>query len=134
LWFGRSADVEGRISMQADIVADLDRRIHQIDAAIETATQRGRTNAAMQLAADQRRNRAELAAHRDQVNKVLADLKIEKAKVDGDKRVAGAALGPVRYLAPRRRRSGCPSLVYPGRRGAVGSCCSAPPSGRHPRR
>jgi hypothetical protein len=96
---GRSADVEGRISMQAGMVADLDRRIHQIDAAIETATQRGRTNAAMQLAADQRRNRAELVTQRDQANKVFADLKVEKARVDGDRRAAEADLGPVRYLA-----------------------------------
>jgi hypothetical protein len=95
----RAADIEGRISIQAGIVADLDRRIHQIDAAIETATQRGRTNAATQLAADQRRNRAELATQRDQVNKALADIKIEKAKVDGGRKVAEADLGPVRYLA-----------------------------------
>jgi hypothetical protein len=96
---GRGADVEGRISMQAGIAADLDRRIHQIDAAIETATQRGRANAAMQLAADQRRNRVELAAQRDQANKVVAELKVEKSKVDGEKKVAEVDLGPVRYLA-----------------------------------
>jgi len=96
---GRAADVEGRISIQAGAVADLDRRIRQIDTAIETATQRGRTNAAMQLAADQRRNRTELATQRDRANKALAELKIEKAKVDGDRRVAEADLGPVRYLA-----------------------------------
>ena len=47
----------------------------------------------------QRRNRAELATQRDQANKVLAELKIVKAKVEGDKRVAEADLGPVRYLA-----------------------------------
>jgi hypothetical protein len=96
---GRAADVEGRISVRADLVADLDRRIGQIDGAVEKSTAKGRTNAAMQLAADQRRNRAELAAQRDQANKVLAELKIEKAKVEGDKRVAEADLGPVRYLA-----------------------------------
>jgi len=90
---GRAADVEGRISVQSGLVTDLDRRIHQIDAAIETATQRGRTNAAMQLAADQRRNRAELATQRDQANKALAELKIEKAKADGDKKIAEADLG-----------------------------------------
>src|SRR5215470_9488963 len=83
----RAADIEGRISVQADLVADLDRRIGQIDGAVEKSTAKGRTNAAMQLAADQRRNRAELAAQRDQANKVLAELKIEKAKVDGDRKV-----------------------------------------------
>jgi hypothetical protein len=96
---GRAADIEARISVQADVVPDLDRRIAQIDGAVEKSTAKGRTNAAMQLAADQRRNRSELAAQRDQANKALAELKIEKAKVDGDKRVAEADLGPVRYLA-----------------------------------
>jgi hypothetical protein len=95
----RAADIEARISVQADAVADLDRRIGQIDGAVEKSTAKGRTNAAMQLAADQRRNRAELAAQRDQANKTLAELKIEKAKIDGDKKVAEADLGPVRYVA-----------------------------------
>jgi hypothetical protein len=62
---GRAADVEARIQVQADLVADLDRRIGQIDGAVEKSTAKGRTNAAMQLAADQRRNRTELAAQRD---------------------------------------------------------------------
>jgi hypothetical protein len=95
----RAADIEARLSVQADAVADLDRRIGQIDGAVEKSTAKGRTNAAMQLAADQRRNRAELAAQRDQANKTLAELKIEQAKVDGDKKVADADLGPIRYLA-----------------------------------
>jgi len=96
---GRAAGIEGRITVQADLVADLDRRIGQIYGAVEKSTAKGRTNAAMQLAAGQRRNRAELAAQRDQANKVLAELKIEKAKVDGERKVAEADLGPVRYLA-----------------------------------
>src|SRR5882757_1270448 len=89
----------GAYSVQADLVGDLDRRIAQIDGAVEKSTAKGRTNAAMQLAADQRRNRAELATQRDQANKALAELKIEKAKVDGEKKVAEADLGPVRYVA-----------------------------------
>src|SRR6266481_3953390 len=84
---GRAADIEGRISVQADLVADLDRRIGQIDGAVEKSTAKGRTNAAMQLAADQRRNRTELAAQRDQVPRDTA----------------------------RRRRSGRPTVVHPGR-------------------
>jgi hypothetical protein len=95
----RAADIEARISLQAATLADYDRRIGQIDGAVEKSTAKGRANAAMQLAADQRRNRAELAAQRDQANRTLADLKIEKAKVDGDKKVAEADLGPIRYLA-----------------------------------
>jgi hypothetical protein len=95
----RATDIEARISVQTAVVADLDRRIGQIDGAVEKSTAKGRTSAAMQLAADQKRNRAELAAQRDQANRTLADLKIEKAKTDGDRKVAEADLGPVRYLA-----------------------------------
>jgi hypothetical protein len=96
---GRAADVDGRIAVQEGVVSDLDHRIAQIDKAIETATQRGRAAAAMQLAADQRRNRADLATHRDQANKTLASLKVEKARIEGQQKVADADLGPVRYLA-----------------------------------
>jgi hypothetical protein len=40
-------------------------------------------------------NRAELAAQRDLATKTLPDLKIEKAKIDGDKKMADADLNPV---------------------------------------
>jgi hypothetical protein len=96
---GRAADIEGRISVQADLVADLDRRIGQIDGAVEKSTSKGRTNAAMQLAADQKRNRADLVTERVRQGKMLADLQVEKASVEGQRKVAEADLGPVRYLA-----------------------------------
>src|SRR5258706_1897412 len=70
---GRAADIEGRISVQADLVADLDRRIGQIDGAVQKSTSKGRTNAAMQLAADQKRNRADLVTERVRQGKMLAD-------------------------------------------------------------
>jgi len=40
---GRTADVEARLAVQASIVADLDRRIAQIDSAVDKATSKGRT-------------------------------------------------------------------------------------------
>jgi len=45
-----------RLSVQEGVVAGLDRQVAQINNAIAKATERGRTNAAMQLAADQKRN------------------------------------------------------------------------------
>ncbi len=95
----RSADVDARIQVEAGIVANIDRRIAQIDAAVEKATDRGRTASAMQLAGDQRRTRSELAAERIREGRALATLQIEKAAVDGDRRKVEADLGPVRYLA-----------------------------------
>jgi len=44
----------------------------------QPTTQRGRTNNAMQLAADQKRTRGELAAERIREGKTLAALQVEK--------------------------------------------------------
>jgi hypothetical protein len=96
---GRSADIEARLAMQAGVVADLDRRIAQIDNAIARATEKGRTSAAMKLAEDQRRTRSDLAAERVREGKALATLQVEKAGIEGERRKVEADLGPVRYLA-----------------------------------
>jgi hypothetical protein len=76
-----------------------DRRIAQIDRAVETATAKGKAVGAMQLASDQRRNRADLAAERGRAGQALAALQVEKAGVEGERRKVEADLGPVRYLA-----------------------------------
>jgi len=96
---GRSADTDARLSMQAGVVADLDRRIAQIDRAVETATSKGRTGSAMALAEQQRKTRADLVAQRTNEAKALATLQVEKASIDGERRKVEADLGPVRYLA-----------------------------------
>jgi hypothetical protein len=114
---GRSADIEGRISMQAGIVADLTKQIADLDAArtIEapsasnlrtasaiSAQAAALASAAKLRAADDERRQTKRAGLADKLTveaKALADLKIEKAKIDGDRRVADADLGPVRYLA-----------------------------------
>jgi hypothetical protein len=93
------ADIDGRITVQASVVADLDRRIAQIDGAVEKATAKGRTSAALALADQQRKTRAELVAQRTTEAKALAGLQVEKAGIDGQSKVAEADLGPVRYLA-----------------------------------
>jgi len=46
----KAADVEARLGVQAGIVADLNRRVAQIDTAIEQTTAHGRGKAAMVLA------------------------------------------------------------------------------------
>jgi hypothetical protein len=95
----RGADVDARLSVQAGVVADLDRRIAQIDTAIDKATEKGRTGAAMALADQQRKTRTDLVAQRSNEAKALATLKVEMATVDGERAKVEADLGPVRYLA-----------------------------------
>jgi hypothetical protein len=87
------------MNVQASVLADLDRRIGQVDAAVEKTTERGRGKAALDLANEQRKNRADLVASRTKEAIALASLKVEKAAVDGERKAVEADLGPVRYLA-----------------------------------
>jgi hypothetical protein len=52
----RGADVEARLSVQASVVADIDRRIAQIDGAVEKTVAKGRGASAMSLADQQRQS------------------------------------------------------------------------------
>jgi hypothetical protein len=94
-----AAEIDARIAVQTGVVADLDRRIGQIDAAVDTATQHDRVNAAMAIADQKRKIRADIAAVRVVEGKVLAALLIEKARIDGERREVEADLGPVRYIS-----------------------------------
>jgi uncharacterized coiled-coil protein SlyX len=77
----RTADIEARLAIQARTVTDLDRRIAQIDTAIEESTRLGRPLGAMTIADQKRRERAEIAAQRQREVQALGGLQVEKAKV-----------------------------------------------------
>jgi hypothetical protein len=96
---GQAAEIDAKIAVQTGVVADLDRRIGQIDAAIDIATQHGRINAAMAQAEQQRKIRADLAAAHLFQGKALAALQLEKVRVDGERRKVESDLGPVRYIS-----------------------------------
>jgi hypothetical protein len=95
----RAADIEARLAIQGRTVADLDRRIAQIDTAIEESTRLGRPVGAMTIADQKRRERAEIAAERQRESQALASLQIEKARIEAQRRRAEADVGPLRYLA-----------------------------------
>lgn len=90
---------EVRINAQATAVADLDRRIAQIDGAIDEATRRGRVNAAMSLAEQQRKARDALVQQRGTAASMLTTMRTERAALSGERAGVEAAAGPVRYLA-----------------------------------
>jgi hypothetical protein len=95
----RTADIDARLAIQGQTVADLDRRIAQIDAAIEESTRLGRPVSAMTIADQKRRDRADIVAERQHQAQSLVSLQIEKAKVDAQRRRAEADIGPLLYLA-----------------------------------
>ena len=106
-----------RVDAQAHMVADLNRQITGLDAVrtIEApATGNLRTAAAINAqaaalaaaaklrAADDERRQAKRNSLADKLTveaKVLADLKVEEAAVEGERRALEADLGPVKYLA-----------------------------------
>jgi len=92
----RTADLDAKISVQAHTVADLDRRLAQIDAAVEKATEKGRTTAAMKLADDQRKARAGLV---DERKREAATLQAERAGVAANGRRIETEAAPIRYVA-----------------------------------
>jgi hypothetical protein len=61
----QDAALAARIEVAAHTVADLDRRLGQIDMAIEEAAKRGRTNAALSAIEGQRRARGSLVDERN---------------------------------------------------------------------
>jgi hypothetical protein len=96
---GHLTDIDARITEQERKVGDYDRQLGQIDGAINEAIKRGRTNGGMELANATRNQRSKLEVDRQAAGKVLVELKVERAKIQGESRVADADLGPLRFLA-----------------------------------
>jgi hypothetical protein len=94
----KTADIDARLAIQGQTVADLDRRIAQIDTAIDASTRLGRPRGAMTIADQKRRGRADIVAERQREVQVLRQW-IEKARIDSQRRRAEADVGPVRRLA-----------------------------------
>src|SRR5215467_13034995 len=71
--------VSGCSRRPSHVVADLDARVTQIDAAIAEATKRGKTNSALAAMEGQRRTRAGLVDERNREAGSLAALRAERA-------------------------------------------------------
>jgi hypothetical protein len=95
----QDAALAARIDVQAHAVADLDRRLGQIDSAIEEAAKRGRTNTALTAIAEQRKARAGLVDERRREAGTLADLKAERAALIAKGRQIETEAAPIRYVA-----------------------------------
>jgi hypothetical protein len=95
----QDAALAARIDVRAHTVADLDRRLSQIDTAIEESARRGRTGAALSAIDGQRKARQELAGDRQREASALADLKAERAALGAKGRQLETDAAPIRYVA-----------------------------------
>jgi hypothetical protein len=88
-----------RQGVQAHTVADLDRRVSQIDSAVEEAARRGKTNAALSAMEGQRRARAALVDERKREAGTLVALQAERASAAARGRQMEIESAPIRYVA-----------------------------------
>jgi hypothetical protein len=95
----QDAALTARIDLQAHAVADLNRRLGQIDSTIEEAAKRGRTVTAITAIEGQRKGREALSAQRQREASTLADLKVEQAALGAKGRKIEIEAAPIRYVA-----------------------------------
>jgi uncharacterized membrane protein len=101
-----TADVERRetelailVQNQQAVVSDIDRRLGQIDAAVEKATALGKAKGAMQIVEDQRKPRATLLEDRKRATDALTALQMQQAQVRAQAHQIESAALPLRYAA-----------------------------------
>jgi len=103
-WSGYIGDRDaGRDScgpeVAAHTVADLDRRLGQIDSTIEESAKRGRATSALTAIEALRKTREAFAARRQLEGKALADLKAERFASSAKIRQIESEDTPIRYVA-----------------------------------
>jgi hypothetical protein len=93
------ARIDAKNGLAAASVADIDRRIAQIDAAVDETIRRGRTTSAVALTSQVADRRSELVANRARAASALATIAVERAGVENERNGLSADSGPVRYLS-----------------------------------
>src|SRR5262245_31895750 len=88
-----------KIEVQGQTVADLDRRVGQIDAAIAEMVKRGRTAGALEAIGAQRKLRETLVSQRRHEAETLANLKSEAGAVAAKSRQIEVEAAPIMYVA-----------------------------------
>ena len=88
-----------RTEVQTQTVADLDRRVGQIDSAIAEMVKRGRTAGALEAIGAQRKLREALVSQRRHEADMLANLKSEAGAVAAKSRQIEVEAAPIMYVA-----------------------------------
>jgi len=94
-----AAALAARTEVQSQTVADLDRRLGQIDSAIAEMVKRGRTAGALDAIGAQRKTREALASQRRHEAEVLAGLKSEAGAIAARGRQIEVEAAPIMFVA-----------------------------------
>jgi hypothetical protein len=88
-----------RIENEKANVADVEKQIAQIDAALSKMTEKGQAANSLQAADKQRKTRDELVKKKDAYNKTIGDLTVERVKLQSEVKKMEAEVGPLKYIA-----------------------------------
>lgn len=91
--------IESKLSFENKSIADLDKQIAQIDAAIDKLTDKGQANSSLRAAEGQRKTRDSLALKKQSHIEIVSNLSQQKIKLDTDVKRAEAEVGPLKYIA-----------------------------------
>src|SRR5262249_14457715 len=95
----QDAALAAKIEVAAGKVADLDRQIAQIDAAVAAATAKGKATTGVSVMEGQRKAPAGLAGERERAADALASIKAERAGVASQGRRIETEAAPILYVA-----------------------------------
>jgi hypothetical protein len=95
----QASALAARTEVQTQTVADLDRRVGQIDSAIAEMVKRGRTAGALEAIGAQRKLREALVSQRRREAETLAGLKSEAGAVAAKSRQIEVEAAPIMYVA-----------------------------------
>lgn len=91
--------INNKIELEKQSIADLDKQIAQIDAAINKMTDRGQAQSSLRAADQQRKQRDAFTKKREENVKNLSKLTEEKIGYESSYRKLEAEVGPVKYIA-----------------------------------
>lgn len=91
--------LEYQIKTRNNNIADIDRQIQQINAAIEKLTERGQARTSLSAADSQRKTRDNLINKKQEEIKSQSELKIKIIKLESEFRKVEAEVGPIKYVA-----------------------------------
>lgn len=94
-----AAEIGARKQVAQAAVDDVDKRIAQLDAAVNEATKRGRTSGAMALVEHETVRRNDLVAQSAKAGDALAAVQVQEAGIGNERAELATDYGPVRYLA-----------------------------------
>jgi hypothetical protein len=91
--------IQSKIATEKEAVADIDKQIAQIDAAVTKMTDRGQAGSSLHAADQQRKTRDALVRKKEDHNSVIAKLNQDRVGAQSSIKKLEAEVGPIKYIA-----------------------------------